>query len=174
MKKRTLPACLALLAGAASAQQYSPPPNYPPPPPAIAHATANSYPKFTVPVVSATPAYKTEMFERRVCNQAAPSETKSTVGTVLGGIAGGVLGNQVGNGRGRTAATVIGAVGGAVAGNAIGNNMQTAPECQLVSEPQQVMVGYDVIYDFSGQKGHVRMPVKPGPNIVVEVRPEGL
>lgn len=59
-----------------------------------------------------------------------------------------------------------------MAGNAISNNMQTTPDCQVVSEPQQIMVGYDVIYDFSGQKGRVRMPVKPGPDIVVEVRPE--
>jgi uncharacterized protein YcfJ len=80
----------------------------------------------------------------------------------------------MGQGRGRTAATVIGAVGGAVAGNVVSNNLPTAPDCQLVAEPQQVMVGYDVTYDFSGQKGHVRMPVKPGPSIVVEVRPEGL
>lgn len=136
---------------------------------------ANSYPKFTVPVVSAVPAYKTEMIDRQVCGPAAPpSETKNVVGSLLGGVVGGVLGNQVGHGRGRTAATVVGAVGGAVAGNAISNNMQTGPDCRMVAEPQQVMVGYDVVYDFSGQKGHVRLPVKPGASIVVEVRPEGI
>jgi len=171
---RLAPFALLIVAGAASAQQYGPPPDYPPPP-QLVQQVGNSYPKFTVPVVSATPAYKTEMFERRVCNQPPPpSDAQNAVGTVLGGVVGGVLGNQVGRGRGRTAATVLGAVGGAVAGNAISNTMQTGPDCRTVTEPQQVVVGYDVVYDCSGQKGHVRLPARPGPTIVVEVRPEGL
>ncbi|RIX43020.1 MAG: glycine zipper 2TM domain-containing protein [Rhodocyclales bacterium GT-UBC] len=180
MNKPPLLLLLLLLLASGLAQAESPvptasypPPNFPPPP--GLHSGANSYPKFSAPVISAEPAYKTEYFERRICNPPAPpSETQNAVGTVLGGVVGGILGNQVGRGRGRTAATVIGAVGGAVAGNAVSTTLPSTPECRTVSEPQQVIVGYDVVYDFSGQRGHVRLPTRPGPSIIVEVRPEVL
>jgi uncharacterized protein YcfJ len=176
MNKTLKIALLLLLSGSAAAQypappspQAYPPPGYQPPPPPS--APVNSVPKFTVPVLSATPAYQTEMRERQVCDQPAPSKGVSAVGTIIGGVAGGLLGNQIGRGTGKTVATAAGAVGGAVAGNAIANNSQNAPSCQIVSEPQQVFVGYDVAYEFSGQRGLVRMAQQPGPTIVVEVRP---
>lgn len=183
MKKLIL-SFLLLTAGAAFAQQQYPgEPGmadgrgaYPPPPPAGAPmaAPAYSFPKFTVPVISTTPAYQTEMRERKVCDRAAASGGTSVAGTILGGVAGGILGNQVGRGKGRTVATAAGAVGGAVAGNAIANSMENTPTCRTVSEPQPVLVGYDVAYDFYGQRGLVRMAQSPGASIVVEVRPAGL
>lgn len=172
---------LMLFAGAAGAQQYPsssyPQGGYPPPPPPSNSGAypVSSVPKFTVPVVSSTPAYQTQTHERKVCDQAAePSGGTSAVGTILGGVAGGILGNQVGRGKGRTVATAAGAVGGALAGNAIANNMQDKPSCHMVAEPSQVIVGYDVVYEFSGQRGQVRMPQPPGSTIVVEVRPAGM
>lgn len=182
MNKLTF-ALLMLFAGAAGAQQYPapggapayPPPGYqapPPPPPASAVAYAgNSVPRFTVPVVSATPAYQSQTRERKVCDRGAPSSGTSVAGALLGGVAGGILGNQVGRGTGRTVATAAGAVGGALAGNAIAGNMQERPSCQIIAEQVQVPVGYDVVYEFSGQRGQVRLPNQPGSTIVVEVRP---
>lgn len=168
-------ALLILVSGSAAAQYPLPPPNpqaYPPagypPPPSV---PVDSVPKFTVPVLSAAPAYQTEMRERQVCDRPAPSHGTNVAGTIIGGVAGGLLGNQIGRGTGKTVATAAGAVGGALAGNAIANNAQNTPTCQMVSEPQQVFVGYDVIYEFSGQRGQVRMSQQPGSTIVVEVRP---
>ncbi|WP_301101875.1 glycine zipper 2TM domain-containing protein [Propionivibrio sp.] len=178
MKNALIITLLILASGSAAAQYPVVPANtqaYPPadyqPPPAPASYSVNSTPKFTVPVISATPAYQTEMRERKVCDRQAPSNGTSAVGTVIGGVAGGLLGNQIGRGNGRTVATAAGAVGGALAGSAIANNVQNTPNCQLVSEPQQVFVGYDVVYEFSGQRGQVRMSQQPGSTIVVEVRP---
>jgi uncharacterized protein YcfJ len=182
MNKLTL-GFLVFLSGAASAQQYPgtasaqgyPPGAYPPPPPPGQTAyQSNAVPRFTVPVVSSTPAYQTQMREHKVCDKPAPSTGTNAVGTILGGVAGGLLGHQVGRGTGRTVATAAGAVGGAVAGNAIANNMEETPSCRMVTDPQQVLVGYDVIYEFSGQRGQVRLPQQPGSSIVVEVRPAGM
>ena len=168
---------LLALSATAFAQQ-GPGAGYPPPPPpgsyaGVPPAPQHTYPKFTVPVISATPAYRTQMRDRQVCDSAPAAGGHGTAGTVIGGVAGGLLGNQVGKGNGRTLATVAGALGGALAGNAIGSNVQSAPECRTVSEQQQVVVGYDVVYDFSGQRGRVTLPSQPGPTIVVEVRPSG-
>lgn len=167
MMKKLLPACaLTLLSGLAAAQYPAPPAQY-----AAPSAAVMSTPKFTVPVVSATPVYQTEVRERRVCDQVAPSSEPSVAGTIVGGLAGGLLGNQIGKGTGRTVATAAGAVGGALVGNAVANNGKTQPACRMVAEQQQVIAGYDVVYDFSGQRGQVRMSQPPGQTIVVEVRP---
>ncbi len=173
MKNTLKIALLILVSGSAAAQypvappQAYPPPGYQPPPP----VPVNSVPKFTIPVLSATPAYQTEMRERQVCDRQPPSQGASVAGTIIGGVAGGLLGNQIGRGKGKTVATAAGAVGGALAGNAIANSSQNTPVCQVISEPQQVFVGYDVVYEFSGQRGLVRMSQQPGSTIVVEVRP---
>jgi len=152
---------LALLSGTAFAQQDPssaaaqnyPPNGYqaPPPPEARPAYPANVALRFTVPVVSANPAYQTQTQERRVCDTAAPAPSSGTnaVGTIIGGIAGGILGHQVGKGTGKTLATAAGAVGGAVVGNTVANNMEGTPACQMVAEQKQVFVGYDVVYDFS-------------------------
>jgi len=160
---------LILFCGSAAAQYQAPPAGTQPPPPP--DYPVSSVPTFTVPVISASPAYQTEMRERKVCNRPAPSSGTSVVGTLLGGVAGGLLGNQVGRGNGKTVATAAGAVGGALAGNAISNTVQNTPTCEIISEPQQVLVGYDVAYEFSGQRGQVRTSQQPGSTIVVEVRP---
>lgn len=175
MKRVLKFALLVLVCGSAAAQypatpQYYPP-AYQPPPPVPASYPVNSVPKFSAPVISATPAYQTEMRERQVCERPEPSNGTSAVGAIVGGVAGGLLGHQIGRGTGKTVATAAGAVGGALAGNAIANNAHNTPTCQMVSEPQQVFVGYDVVYEFSGQRGQVRMSQQPGSTIAVEVRP---
>jgi uncharacterized protein YcfJ len=142
-----------------------------PPPPGVAPSPVMNTPKFTVPVISATPIYQAEIHERRVCDQSAPTHETSAAGTILGGLAGGIIGNQVGKGKGKTVATAAGAVGGALVGNNIANSGKNEPVCRMVAEQQQVIVAYDVVYDFSGQRGQVRMNQQPGPTMVVEVRP---
>ena len=151
----------------------TPPPDAPPPPDVPRSAPSFSVPKFTVPVLSSNPVYQPQMRERRVCEKTPPSATTNAVGALIGGVAGGILGNQIGRGKGRGVATAAGVVGGAVAGNAVANSAQETPNCQLIQEQQQVLVGYDVSYEFYGQRGLVRMPQRPGPSIVVEVKPSG-
>ena len=152
----------------------APSPDAPPPPDFSRTASAFSVPKFTVPVLAANPVYQPQMRERRVCERTPPSAGTNAVGALIGGVAGGILGNQIGRGKGRGVATAAGVVGGALAGNAVANSAQETPNCQTVYEQQQVLVGYDVSYEFYGQRGLVRMSQRPGPSIVVEVKPAGL
>jgi hypothetical protein len=95
---------------------------------------------------------------------------------VIGAIAGGVIGNQFGHGFGRAAATGV----GAVAGSAIGNNVeananppQSVPvrRCRNVNAYESRVVGYDVVYEYNGQRYTTRLPNDPGARLAIDVRP---
>jgi uncharacterized protein YcfJ len=100
----------------------------------------------------------------------------SGAGAAVGAIAGGVIGNQFGHGFGRAAATGI----GAVAGSAIGNNVEASANppvamptrnCRTVNGVENRVVGYDIVYEYNGQRYSTRLPEDPGPSLAVEVRP---
>ena len=129
-------------------------------------------------VVSATPVTNSVAVPRQDCVQserlvqAQPSGT----GALIGAIAGGVIGNQFGHGFGRAAATGV----GAVAGSAIGNNVEanaTPPQsvpvqrCRTVNAYESRIVGYDVVYEYNGQRYSTHLPSDPGPRLAIEVRP---
>lgn len=95
-------------------------------------------------------------------------------GAALGAVAGGVLGNTIGHGAGRAAATAIGAVTGAV----VGNNVEAATtppvvvngqQCQTVTRYDNRLIGYDVVYEYRGQRYTTRVPRDPGSRIAVNV-----
>ena len=107
----------------------------------------------------------TEHEESRGGNRAA--------GAVLGGIAGGLIGHQIGSGSGNTAATIAGALGGAAVGNEVGRrsggDARAIERCRTVSDSDERVVGYDVVYRFQGREFTARLPYDPGPEIPVDV-----
>lgn len=104
---------------------------------------------------------------RQVCqtvSSARPAE-HSTGGAILGGLTGALVGSRFGSGHGRDAATVAGAVGGAVIGDRVGaaNSSETVnrEQCETVYEAGPP-TGYQVTYEYQGQRGTVTMSHPPG------------
>ncbi|PTT76693.1 hypothetical protein DBR42_26505, partial [Pelomonas sp. HMWF004] len=95
-------------------------------------------------------------------------------GALLGAVIGGVLGHSLGEGMGRAAATGLGVVAGSVIGDraeADRTPASTVPvrSCQTVSTVEQRIVGYDVTYDYAGQRYATRMAQDPGDRIALNV-----
>ncbi len=130
-------------------------------------------------VISATPITSPVGVPRRVCSDERQyvRPQSSGAGAVIGAIAGGLLGNTVGGGgAGRAAATGLGAVAGAALGNSVEMNGHPGAEvpvqrCQTVSSYENRTVGYDVVYEYAGQRYSTRMDQDPGREIRIEVRP---
>jgi uncharacterized protein YcfJ len=131
-------------------------------------------------VVSATPVNGSVAVPRQDCVQGEQvvQQQPSGAGALIGAIAGGVIGNQFGHGFGRAAATGV----GAVAGSAIGNNVEananppsTVPvrRCRTVNAYESRVVGYDVVYEYNGQRYTTRLPQDPGPRLAIDIRPAG-
>jgi len=116
-------------------------------------------------VVASSPRQEcyTDYEERGGNNRAA--------GAVIGGIAGGLIGHQFGSGN--TAATIAGALGGAAVGNEVGRrnsgDVRAVERCRTVSDSDERVVGYDVVYRFQGREFSARLPYDPGPEIPVNV-----
>ena len=139
-----------------------------------ANASAAEYAR----VVSSTPVSSSVSVPRQECAQVQQivQQQPSGAGALIGAIAGGVLGNQLGHGFGRAAATGV----GVVAGSAIGNNVEananpptTVPvqRCRTVSTYQNRLVGYDVVYEYNGQRYTTRLPNDPGARLAIDIRP---
>lgn len=113
-------------------------------------------------------------------------------GTVLGAIIGGVVGHQFGNSTGgRDHGTAAGAVVGGLIGNQVerdNDGYRTASRevyvdrvpvtrdverCDNVADAREIVVGYDVRYEYNGREFRTRLPYDPGPQLPVnvEVRP---
>ena len=129
-------------------------------------------------VVSSTPVSSTVAVPRQECAevQQVVQQQPSGAGALIGAIAGGVLGNQLGHGFGRAAATGV----GVVAGSAIGNNVEananppqtvSSQRCRTVSAYQNRVVGYDVVYEYNGQRYTTRLPNDPGQRLAIDIRP---
>ena len=131
-------------------------------------------------VISSTPVSAQVPVPRQQCVQGEQyvQQAPSGVGAVIGAIAGGVLGNSVGGGFGRAAATGLGVVAGSVVGNQVeanGNPVSAVPvqRCQTVTTYENRVVGYDVTYEYAGQRYSTRMARDPGRQFAVDVRPAG-
>jgi uncharacterized protein YcfJ len=129
-------------------------------------------------VVSATPVTASVDTPRQECADVPQvvQQQPSGGGALIGAIVGGVIGNQFGHGFGRAAATGL----GAVAGSAIGNNVEAnngavstvaSRRCRTVGGVDYRVVGYDVVYDYNGQRYQTRLPRDPGPRLAIDVRP---
>ena len=147
---------------------------------ALLGATATASAAEYANVVSATPVTGSVAAPRQDCVQGEQvvQQQPSGAGALIGAIAGGVVGNQFGHGFGRAAATGL----GVVAGSAIGNNVEananpptTVPvrRCRTVNGYENRVVGYDVVYEYNGQRYTTRLPSDPGPRLAIDVRPAG-
>ncbi len=129
-------------------------------------------------VVSATPVTSSVGVPRQQCAEGqryVPSQP-SGGGALVGAILGGVIGNQFGHGAGRAAATGLGVVAGSAIGNQaeVNNNPgQVVPvrDCRTVSAYENRVVGYDVVYEYHGQRYSTRTATDPGPRLAIDVRP---
>jgi uncharacterized protein YcfJ len=129
-------------------------------------------------VISSTPVTAPVAVARQVCRQERQyvQQAPSGAGALIGAIAGGVIGNSIGNGFGRAAATGIGAVAGSAIGNQVeadSNPVSEVPvqRCQQVSRYENRTVGYDVMYEYAGQRYSTRMARDPGQRFAVSVQP---
>jgi uncharacterized protein YcfJ len=141
---------------------------------ATASAGATEYAR----VVSSTPVADSVPTPRQDCYQDEQviQRQPSGAGALVGAIAGGVIGNQFGHGFGRAAATGL----GVVAGSAIGNNVEAGGQqatavpvrrCRTVSAYESRIVGYDVVYEYNGQRYSTRLPNDPGSRLAIDIRP---
>jgi uncharacterized protein YcfJ len=101
------------------------------------------------------------------------------VGAVLaGGLLGAAFGHQFGSGSGNDAATVAGAVvGSTVAHNVVSKNRydgaypETVQRCETTSDlhEEERIEGYNVTYEYNGQRYMTRTREDPGNEIAVRV-----
>jgi uncharacterized protein YcfJ len=111
-------------------------------------------------------------------------------GTVLGAIVGGVIGHQFGgSSAGRDHGTAAGAIVGGLVGNQVDRDANAAAtadvavervpvtrnvqRCSDVADTRDVIVAYDIRYEYNGHELRTQLPYDPGPQIPVnvEVRP---
>jgi uncharacterized protein YcfJ len=129
-------------------------------------------------VVSSTPVTASVPVARQLCSdsQQLVQQRPSGAGAVIGAIAGGVIGHNLANGFGRAAATGLGVVAGSVVGDqveAANTPLAEVPvrRCQTVSSYETRVVGYDVMYEYAGQRYSTRMARDPGTQLAVNVQP---
>jgi uncharacterized protein YcfJ len=129
-------------------------------------------------VVSATAVTASVPTARQVCSEGRQivQPQPSGVGSLVGAIAGGLIGHGIGDGFGRAAATGIGAVAGAAIGNQVEANGNPAVDvpvrrCQNVTRYENRVIGYDVVYEYAGQRYSTRMDRDPGRQFAVSIQP---
>ena len=96
-------------------------------------------------------------------------------GAVLGAVVGAAIGNAVGAGAGRALATGVGAVAGATFGDHV-EAAQSPPQdvtvrsCQAATGYETRVVGYDVVYEYQGQRYQTRLAQDPGSRVALNVQ----
>ena len=119
-------------------------------------------------VISTTPVVVQAWAQQQQCTeqQALVQSRTSGGGQVLGAIIGGVIGNSLGGGAGRAAATGLGVVAGSIIGNqaeAANTPPTVVPlrNCQNSMRLENRVLGYDVVYEYNGQRYSARMAQPP-------------
>jgi uncharacterized protein YcfJ len=127
-------------------------------------------------VMRVTPVYtmvRVRVPEQRCETGAVRDGSDGTTGTVVGAIVGGALGNQVGKGDGRKASTIAGAVIGGAIGRKVDRNSGSAPgtRCRTVDveREERRIVGYDVEYQYKGDKYMSRLDQDPGSRLRIRI-----
>lgn len=145
----------------------------------------------TVSVVSSLPVYqrsRVEVPQERCVEQeilverrAGDSATPVIVSTIIGGALGNAVGHNKSNKR-------VGAVLGAVLGNSVGRDIARAKardagsrfervercDTVFVAHDEERLIGYDVSYDYQGQRYTIRADRDPGATLElrVDVQPQ--
>ena len=134
-------------------------------------------------VVSAVPINETVNTPTQNCWTDYPQQVQPApqqhdyLGAVVGGVAGGLLGSRFGEGNGRVAGAAVGAGVGAIVGDRLDNrdapsaNAAPAPvqHCQQVDHLETRTTGYQVTYEYDGQRFLTRLPYNPGSQLRVNV-----
>jgi uncharacterized protein YcfJ len=111
-----------------------------------------------------------------------PAHTGLAGPMILGGIIGGVIGSQFGHGDGRRAATLAGTLIGSSIGHDAGARRQaqnqpyepritSVERCgvRYIDSYEERIEGYNVEYEYAGQRQQTRLPYDPGERIRVRV-----
>ena len=114
--------------------------------------------------------------ETQQITQAAPAP-HSPLGAIIGGVAGGLLGSTIGHGNGRIAAAAVGAGVGAITGDVVANQNSantvttTVPvqRCRQIDSFEAVVTGYQVTFEYDGQRFSSRLPYNPGNQLRINV-----
>jgi len=96
-------------------------------------------------------------------------------GALLGGIAGGLIGHEMGGGRGKTATTIVGTIGGALVGRSLGEQgVASGPSTRRECHPayRDEVTGYNVTYEYHGQRSTIMLPNEPGKYLEMRVSAE--
>lgn len=127
-------------------------------------------------VLSASPVYtlvRIRVPEQRCEGGSSREGGDGTAGTVTGAVVGGALGNQVGKGDGRKASTIVGAVLGGAIGRRIdrGNGIAGPGRCRTVEveRDERRIAGYDVEYQYKGEKYMSRLSADPGNRLRIRI-----
>jgi uncharacterized protein YcfJ len=116
-------------------------------------------------------------------DQPAPQGHRGLVGPIiLGALIGGTIGHQFGHGHHNDRATVAGAIVGSAIGHDIGERRRSqgaysqsqgyeVERCEERIEQtyEERIDGYEVEYEYAGQRFHTRLPYDPGERIRVRV-----
>ena len=135
-------------------------------------------------VVSVSPITETVNHPSQQCwtemqqiTQTTPPQ-HSIAGAIIGGVAGGLLGSTIGRGNGRVAGAAVGAGVGALTGDALANqnangttttSQVPVQRCRQVDNLETVTTGYQVTYEFDGQRFSTKLPYNPGNQLRVNV-----
>ena len=124
---------------------------------------------------------------QQVCGdeQVYAGQRTTGAGAVIGAIIGGVAGSALGGGHGphghgpaRGATTAIGAITGGLIGNQVEGTTGGTPayqnvrRCTTETVYENRTVGYDVTYEYAGQRYTARMDRDPGQWVTLNMQPQ--
>lgn len=129
-------------------------------------------------VISATPVTTRVAVPHQTCRDEPQAYAPPTSGggALLGAVIGGVFGNAIGGGSGQALATGVGAIAGAMTGDRLeaGSTppaVATVRNCWTSTGYEDRVVGYDVVYEYNGQRRSARVAQHPGERIALDVAP---
>ncbi|KQP49248.1 glycine zipper 2TM domain-containing protein [Pseudorhodoferax sp. Leaf274] len=148
---QAIAAAAALLAGNAMATEYG----------TVVSKTA-VYSQVAVPVQ--------QCVQQDQVSRAQPSGA----GALIGALVGGGAGNLIGHGGGRALATGVGVLAGAITGNNVEANgapnvVTPVQTCHQEQRVENRLVGFDVVYDYNGQRYSTRLASDPGDHVPLNV-----
>jgi uncharacterized protein YcfJ len=140
---------------------------------AAASAMATEYGR----VIRSSPITAAVSVPQQVCStqQEVVRQPGSGLGAVLGAVAGGVVGHSVGKGAGNALATGVGVMAGAVMGDKYEqatspSDVRPVQRCSTGYVSQNQVVGYQVEYEYAGQRYTTQTKYKPGKTIALNVQ----
>ena len=132
-------------------------------------------------VISAVPINETVNTPTQNCWTGYPQQVQPApqqhdyLGAVVGGVAVGLLGSRFGQGNGRVVGAAAGAGIGAIVGDRLDNrdsqsaNAAPVQHCQQVDHLETRTTGYQVTYEYDGQRFVTRLPYNPGSQLRINV-----